>query len=118
MSIICGTDLSPRSAGALEVARALAAQRGDSEVILVHVAATEEAAASARAALDAQAAAPGGVAVRAEATVGEPDERLIAFADTEGTDLIVIAASSGEGSAVGTTAQKVMVHARVPVLVI
>ena len=37
MAIICGTDFSAASAGALEVARALAFKRGDREVVLVHV---------------------------------------------------------------------------------
>ncbi|HEY5924987.1 MAG TPA: universal stress protein [Kofleriaceae bacterium] len=118
MSIICGTDLSPRSAGALEVARALAAQRGDREVILVHVAEDEEQAASARAALDTQAAVPGSVPVRAELAIGAAAERIISFADTEGTDLIVIAAASRTTSPIGTTAQQVIVASRVPVLVV
>ena len=118
MSIICGTDLSDRSAGALQVARALAAQRGDREVILVHVAEDEDQAAAARGKLDAQAAAPGPVPVRAELAVGPADERLISFADTEGTDLIVSAAASRTTSPIGTTAQQVIVAARVPVLVL
>src|SRR5215211_3703923 len=93
MSIICGTDLSERSRGALEVARALAVQRGEREVVLVYVAEKEEPAA--RAALDAQvAAAAGTTPVRAELVVGTPEVSLTAFADTEGSDLIVIAASS------------------------
>ena len=44
MAIICGTDLSAASAGALEVARALAAQRGEAEVILVYVVDDEDSA--------------------------------------------------------------------------
>ncbi len=121
MSIICGTDLSARSAAALEVARALAAQRGDSEVILVHVAADEGQAARARESLDAQAAAQsGGIAIRAELTVGEPEDRLISFAETEGADLIVLAATSVPAKllGLGSTAEKVIVAARTPVLVV
>ncbi|HEU4612905.1 MAG TPA: universal stress protein [Kofleriaceae bacterium] len=121
MSIICGTDLSARSADALVVARALAAQRGEREVILVHVAADEAHAERARGALDAQAAAhPGGIAVRAELVVGDPEERLISFAETEGSDLIVISASSKPARLLelGTTAEKVIVAARTPVLVV
>lgn len=120
MSIICGTDLSARSAAALEVARALAAQRGDSEVILVHVAPDEQRAAAARTKLDAQAAAPGKVAVRAELAVGAAEERLMSFADTEGADLVVVAASSQPGSLLklGSTAEKVIVTSHVPVLVV
>lgn len=119
MSIICGTDLSERSLGALEVARALAAQRGDREVVLVYVADREEA--SARAALDAQvAAAAGTTPVRSELVVGTPEVSLNSFADTEGSDLIVIAASSEPATRLklGSTAEKVIAAARVPVLVV
>ena len=52
MPTICGTDLSPRSAAALEVACALAAQRGEREVIAVHVVEEEAQAEVARQALD------------------------------------------------------------------
>jgi nucleotide-binding universal stress UspA family protein len=117
MSIICGTDLSAASAGALEVARALAAQRGDREVILLHVAEDEEQAAAARAVLDAQAAVPGPVAVRAELAIGSTDERLASFAETEGSDLIVLAASAGSRK-LGQTAEKVVVSTRVPVVLV
>ena len=120
MSIICGTDLSARSAAALEVARALAARRGEREVILVFVAEDEEHAAAARAALDAQAAVPGAVSVRAELVVGAAEKRLNSFAETEGADLIVIAASSQPATLLklGSTAEKVIVSASVPVLVV
>ena len=65
MPIICGSDLSPASTGALEVACALARQRGDAEVVLLHVVPDElddEARAAVVAQLDAQAAhrPPGG----------------------------------------------------------
>lgn len=121
MAIICGTDLSAASAGALEVARALAAQRGDSEVVLVYVVEDEDAAGAARAKLDAQVASAGpGPAIRAELVVGPADTTLVSFADTENSDLIVIASSSKPGSLLrlGTTAEKVIATTRVPVLVI
>jgi nucleotide-binding universal stress UspA family protein len=120
MSIICGTDLSERSAAALQVARALAALRGDREVILVHVAEDEAHAEAARAPLDAQASAASGVPVRAELAIGLPEERLLSFADTEGTDLIVISSHSQSHSMIrlGSTAERIVVHARVPVLVV
>ena len=119
MAIICGTDLSERSRGALEVARALAAQRGDREVVLVYVAETEEPAA--RSTLDALvAAAAGTTPVRAELVVGTPEVSLTTFADTEGSDLIVIAASSEPATLIklGSTAEKVIAAAHVPVLVV
>ena len=121
MAIICGTDLSAASAGALEVARALAAQRGDAEVVLVYVIDDEDGAAAARTRLDAQVASAGpGPAIRAELVVGATDTTLVSFADTEGSDLIVIASSSKPGSMfrLGTTAERVIATTRVPVLVI
>jgi nucleotide-binding universal stress UspA family protein len=121
MSIICGTDLSPTSARALEVARALAGQRGDTDVVLVHVIDEDANASAARAALDAFATqSPGPIAVRAELVVGTPEDALVSFAETEGSDLIVISSSSSPATILklGSTAEKVIVHARVPVIVV
>jgi nucleotide-binding universal stress UspA family protein len=121
MSIICGTDLSEASSGALAVARELAAQRGDREVVLVHVVEDEAEAARARAGVLAQAEKAGaGPAIRTEVVVGPADDTLTHLADTEGSDLIVIAASSKPGSIlrIGSTAEAVIVKTRVPVLVL
>jgi len=123
MSIICGTDLSQASGGALEVARALAAQRGDHEVVLIHVVDGEPGdaeLAERRAQLQAQAQA-GDPRVRSELVVGPPDETLVGFAETSGSDLIVIAAQSrGERatSRLGTTAANIIARAHVPVIVV
>jgi nucleotide-binding universal stress UspA family protein len=131
MSIICGTDLSEASRGALEVARALAAQRGDHEVVLVHVVDGEAGGelddrerAALRARLDAQAGAAGvspGPSIRAELVVGPPDETLVGFAEAQASDLIIIAARSrgarGE-SRLGTTAGRVIERTHVPVIVV
>jgi nucleotide-binding universal stress UspA family protein len=122
MPTICGTDLSSRSASALEVACALAAQRGEREVIAVHVIEDEANGETARRSLDAHVAAVKGstVSVRAELVVGTPEESLLSFADTEGADLVVIAASSSQTSILrlGSTAEKVIAHTRVPVIVV
>ena len=65
MPILCGTDLSDASASALEVARALAAQRGEDEVVLLHVvdpdkgSTDDDAVDQARAQLESLAKAPG-----------------------------------------------------------
>jgi nucleotide-binding universal stress UspA family protein len=132
MSIICGTDLSEASSGALEVARALAALRGDLEVVLVHVvdgdaedrdAEADTALAVLRTRLAAQAAAAAatpGPAVRPALVVGPPDQTLVGVADTEASDLIVIAAHSRatRGPRLGTTAGKVIALTHVPVLVV
>lgn len=130
MPIICGTDLSDASAGALEVARALAARRGDREVVLLHVvdsdtpdATSERALEATRAELDALADRPGAagaIKVRAELVVGPPDETLVGYAETEGADLIVIAARSTHASLfrLGTTASQVIARAAVPVIIV
>jgi nucleotide-binding universal stress UspA family protein len=122
MSIICGTDLSPASTGALGVARALAAQRGDREVVLVHGVdgePSDDELTEHRARLLAQAGtAPG---VRVELVVGPPDQALVEFAEAEGSDLIVIAArsrSERSGSRLGTTAASVIARTHVPVIVV
>ncbi|MDB4955965.1 MAG: Universal stress protein [Myxococcales bacterium] len=130
MTIICGTDLSDASRGALDVAAALAILRGDSELVLVHVidpeaggaATREESIDRARAELDAEAARIKGPIVRSELIVGPPHTTLISVADTEASDLIVIAARStpGEGGhlRLGSTADHVIARARVPVIVV
>ncbi len=123
MPIICGTDLSAASASALEVSRALATMRGEREVVLVHIADPDSPAAAherERAELEAIVAATTGTpTVRAEMIVGSPDEALVQFAETEGSNLIVIAArSAGSGQHLGTTASRVIARTTVPVLVI
>ncbi|HEY1553610.1 MAG TPA: universal stress protein [Kofleriaceae bacterium] len=123
MAIICGTDFSDASKGALEVARALASQRGDRELVLVHVVEREDDAPRARASVDAMVEkGRSGPPVRTEVVVGAVDTTLISFAETEGSDLIVVAASSrergGEGAHVGSTAEAVISSTRVPVLVV
>jgi len=124
MSIICGTDLSNASTGALAVACALAAQQGDREVILVHVVAgdpEDDELAARRARLDDQARGARGVRVRAELAVGPVDETLVALAEAEGSDLIVIAAQSHlerTFTRLGTTAGKVIARTHVPVIVV
>jgi nucleotide-binding universal stress UspA family protein len=131
MSIICGTDLSVASAGALDVAIALARLYGHREVVLAHIIdpelggsppARERAFDDARNALDEQAARvrPGEPAVRTELIVGPPDTSLVELAETEGSELIVIRARSTSSSLLrlGTTTAKVIARASVPVLVI
>jgi nucleotide-binding universal stress UspA family protein len=129
MAIICGTDLSEASRGALEVACALAVQRDDRDVALVHVAdgepgeVREDKLAPLRARLAAQAltcATGDGPLVRAELLVGPPDETLVGFAETTRSDLIVIAAQShgDRTSRLGSTAANVIARTHVPVIVV
>jgi len=126
MTILCGTDLTAASDGALDVARALAGLRGDDEVVLLHVAnpagnevVREAALDSARARLDEIAARrPGTPTIRTELLMGPPAETLVSFAETEGADLIVIAHRSGHTplTKLGSTAARVVATTHVPVL--
>lgn len=125
MSIICGTDLSSASAGALEVAIAFAKLRGDREVVLVHVADEDTSEAELdkrRGQLDAQAGkvATAELPVRIELLAGATDETLVRFAQTESSDLIVIAAHSKSNKLVrlGTTTAAIVTNTHVPVLVV
>ncbi|MEO8699728.1 MAG: universal stress protein [Kofleriaceae bacterium] len=137
MSIICGTDLSPASASALDVAVALAKLRGDREVVLVHVASEDDdetVLEKSRLALVAQAEAAragqgDGVTIRPELIVGPPDEAIVNFADVETSDLIVIAARSRRESTrtlpddpppgrLGSAAGKIVARTQVPVIAI
>jgi nucleotide-binding universal stress UspA family protein len=58
--------------------------------------------------------------VRAELVVGPPDETLVGLAETERSDLIVIAAQShgDRASRLGTTAANVIARTHVPVIVV
>lgn len=133
MSIICGTDLSEGSRRALDVACALASQRGDREVVLVHVVEGDEAgepdgelddAAIAvrrlKLAEQARAAAVEGLRVRGELIIGPPDEALVRFAEHSGADLIVVAARSRGDREVklGTTAGQIITRTHVPVIAV
>ncbi|HEX2687274.1 MAG TPA: universal stress protein [Kofleriaceae bacterium] len=124
MSIICGTDLSSASRGALEVACALAAQRGDREVVLVYAIEGESDDAKLgehRAQLEAQARISDGPGVRIEIVAGPPDQVLVGLAKTEGADLIIVAARSRadrDGARLGTTAASVIARTHVPVIVV
>src|SRR5690242_2787184 len=124
MSIVCGTDLSAASSGALEVAVALAAQRGDREVVLVHVVDPELGSSATsrdqvlqqtRVALESLAATSHRVAVRVEVVVGPPAETLVSLAETQHADLIVIAARSTSSSLlrIGSTSAQVIARTHV-----
>ncbi|MEO8841485.1 MAG: universal stress protein [Kofleriaceae bacterium] len=119
MAIICGTDLSHASLGALSVARALAAVRGDQEVVLVHVvdADAEGEIEHLRAAMEAQIDHLGpGVTIRPELVVGPAETALTSFAETENSELVVIAA--GGRDTLGSTAAKIIAITQTPLLVV
>lgn len=129
MRIICGTDLSPASGGALDVARALAALSGADAVTLVHVADPVGSPAVRGTAMQAagtqledlareRTSAQPGPAVRTELLHGSPEEALLRFTESEPCDLLVIAARSTHAPIMrlGTTAARLITHAQVPVL--
>ncbi len=131
MTILCGTDLSDASGGALDVALALAGQRGDHEIALVHVidpesggspAEREELIDRGRNELEALVANRGGaITIKSELIVGPPHDTLVRYADTESCDLIVIAARSNSGGSLlrlGSTAEHVVARAQVPVVIV
>jgi nucleotide-binding universal stress UspA family protein len=131
MAILCGTDLSAASGGALEVAVALARLRGDVHVELLHVvdpelggetvAAREEAVADARSKLAEQVKQhAGGFEVKTQLTAGAPVETLVEHAAKTGADLIVVAARSTSSTLLrlGSTSGKLIAHSPVPVIVV
>ena len=135
MSIICGTDLSEASGGALDVARALAGQRDDREVVLVHVVDPDAGdgepgdaeRTELRARLEAQAGArraTPGPAIRTELLTGPIEQTLVGVAEDQASDLLIIAAHSRVEHQVlglarlGATAAKVIALTHVPVIVV
>ena len=120
MTIICGTDLSHAATGAMAVARALATLRGEKEVVVVHAVDSdaEGEVEHLRAALeDVIARAGEGPQMRPELVVGPPETALTSYAETEGSELIVIA-SGGANNTLGSTAAKIISVTRTPVLVV
>ncbi|HUJ60156.1 MAG TPA: universal stress protein [Kofleriaceae bacterium] len=119
MTIVCGTDFSAESAGALEVARALGARRGDREIVLIHVVDDEAELPRARASIDAQLEqGRSGPQIRAEVVIGRAASALASVVRAQRADLLVIAASSKPSGPIGSTADAVIRTARVPVLVV
>jgi nucleotide-binding universal stress UspA family protein len=132
MPIVCGSDLSAGSAEAAAAAVAIAALRGDDEVIVVHVmsedaeddAARDKLAAVARTSLEAEAerarAGFSGVSIRTVILAGPAVAGLVSVADTEGADVIVVAAQATPDTALrlGSTAEEIVAAAAVPVLLV
>jgi nucleotide-binding universal stress UspA family protein len=129
MKILCGTDLSDASDGALDVACALAIQRGDREILLLHIVEPDAdlgdgavlAESHRRLIAAATERTRDGLTVRAELLTGAPDHALVDFAETSGVDLIVIAAQSHHterDSRLGATAAAVIARTHVPVILV
>ncbi|MCA9680324.1 MAG: universal stress protein [Kofleriaceae bacterium] len=135
MPIVCGTDLSELSHEALRAAIAIASRRGDREVHLVHVLDDEIAhdasdatltklVDTARDRLEADAArlaAGTDVTVRTDVLVGRSHDALLALAETEDAELLVVT-SKGHGNSplrrLGGVSERIAAAATVPVLVV
>jgi nucleotide-binding universal stress UspA family protein len=133
MPIVCGTDLSDGGAEAIAAAVALASLRGDREVLVVHVIGEDEAEDDAardrleKAALSkldaAAASALAGflISIKKMVLFASPVAGLISVADTEGSDLIVVAAQATPSASLiklGSTAERIVAAAAVPVLLV
>lgn len=116
MAIICGTDFSPASVGALAVARALAALRGDPDVVVVCVVEASDPSPAQNKLASLAAAAGPGVAIRTKLVRGEVGTSLAAVAASEASDLVIIAGSPS--APLGSAATRVVHAATVPVLVV
>ncbi len=135
MAIVCGTDLSEGAREALRAAIAIAARRGDKEVHLVHVldsdavhragdAERTRLVEQARQAVDAEAtrmAAGSAIKLRRDVLIGHADAALLAIAETEDADLLVVASQAnphGSLRKLGTTGERIAAGATVPVLIV
>jgi nucleotide-binding universal stress UspA family protein len=133
MPIVCGTDLSESSHEALAAAVAIATRRGDSELLLVNVldsasaaddAARDALVSSARRRIDADAArfATGtSLTIRSEVLVGPAVPTLLAFAETEGAEIVVVSSKGYTNSPIyrlGGTSERVAQASETPVLVV
>jgi len=136
MAIVVGTDLSETALEALRAAFAIATKRGDDEIYLVHVLSDQDAHDAGKAGhkalgdaakkrLDADAAklaAGSSIKVKSEVLMGGGEGALMAFAETEQADLLIVT-SQGEGGGgslrkLGTVAERLAVRATVPLLVV
>lgn len=135
MSLVVGTDLSEQSLDGVRAALALAQRRGDRACFLVNVldgaaaqgasdAQRDALAAAAKQRLDADAArlaAGTGITIRTEVLIGNAEEALSAYADTEAADLVIVTAQGvgkREGKRIGAIPEKVAVRANKPLLVV
>lgn len=119
MSIVCGTDFSPASIAACEVA-ALLASAYDEPLIVVH--AVEEDAASAEGALRELAERLGreGVQVSTSVQAGAADAVLLAEVERTGARMIVLGSVGGRGlkALLGSTSDRIASRTPVPLFVV
>jgi nucleotide-binding universal stress UspA family protein len=136
MPLVVGTDLSELSLDALRAAFAIAQRRGDRELFLVYVIDQESShdatdaqraklSDSARKRLDADGArlaAGTGIVVKPEVLIGRADEALMAFAETEDADLVIVTSqghgAGPEGRRLGGVSERLAVRATRPLLVV
>ncbi|MFL6247349.1 MAG: universal stress protein [Thermoanaerobaculia bacterium] len=119
MTIACGTDFSPASIAACEVATLIAAAHGE-PLILVH--ALDDPDASADRALRDLAArlGTGGVQVSTSVRTGTAEEVLLAEVERTGARMIVLGSVGGHGlkALLGSTSDRIASRTPVPVFVV
>jgi len=133
MPLVCGTDLSENSLEAIASAVAIATRRGDTEMVLVNVLdsatiadddARDKLVESARRRLDADAArfsAGSSMTIRTEVLLGPAVPTLLAFAETEGCEMLVVSSKGYTNSPIyrlGGTAERLAQSSQIPILII
>jgi nucleotide-binding universal stress UspA family protein len=121
--VCCPVDFSPESRAALTVAVDLCRRLG-ARLTILHVeepAAPPAVPAAAQSAAWSQDAAGAGVKVSSEATQGDPETAIAAWAERAGADAIVMGTHGRTGRAhalVGSVAESTVRNARCPVMVV
>jgi nucleotide-binding universal stress UspA family protein len=119
MTIVCGTDFSPASIAACEVAALIASARSE-PLVLVHAA--NDLATSAGQALSELAArlGTGGAEVSTSIRAGAADEVLLAEVERTGARIIVLGSVGGRGLKIllGSTSDRIASRAPVPLFVV
>lgn len=119
MAIVCGTDFSPASIAACDVAALIASAHGE-PLILVHAVDDSEASTE-RALRDlAERLGAGGVQVSTSIRAGAPDEVLLAEVERTGARIIVLGSVGGRGLKVllGSTSDRIASRSPVPLFVV
>ncbi|HET7045608.1 MAG TPA: universal stress protein [Gaiellaceae bacterium] len=115
-AVICGVDDSGAAAGALPVARGLAA-RYELPLHLVHVV-TPHAGAEERAAGSALAERAAGATATWEVETGHPADQLVAVAEERGASFLVVGCHGPRSSLLGSVSAEVSRRASCPVVVV
>jgi len=123
MTIVCGTDLTPRSESGVAAAGALASHLRDGAFVLVHVIEKGAPEVAARAQLGEQASRVAArFGIRADSGVEQGDPAAVLQAEAERSGALLVVSCAGHGKAplrkVGGVAERIAEEARVPTLVV